>query len=159
MEVLGEELTAHYAKDPRPLVVVGVLSGSFLFLADLVRHILLPLEVEFMVASSYGDAMTSSGTVELLPLRQEGTTYRDRHVLVVEDILDTGRTLKEIQGFIQKEQPASLEVCTLLHKYKANALADAKWVGFPAPDEFLVGYGLDHAGHYRNLPSIGYIST
>jgi len=164
VRALGREVTTHYRRCEEPLIVVGILTGSFVFLADLVRHIHVPVQVEFMGASSYGNETTSSGDVSItrlrgFPGRWARTNATGRHVLVVEDILDTGRTLQEIQRLIEKEDPSSVEVCTLLNKHREDALAEAKWVGFRAPDEFLVGYGLDHAGQYRNLPSIGVIST
>lgn len=164
VSALGREITTHYREYKEPLIVVGILTGSFVFLADLIRHIHVPVQVEFMGASSYGNKTTASGNVSVtrlrgFPGRWARTSATGRRVLVVEDILDTGRTLEEIRCLIEKEDPSSVEVCTLLHKHRKNALAEAKWVGFRAPDEFLVGYGLDHAGLYRNLPSIGVIST
>jgi hypoxanthine phosphoribosyltransferase len=130
-----------------------LLKGSFIFLSDLVRHIRRPLQVDFLVASSYGDAMESSGIVRLL--YDPETRLEGKHILLVEDIVDSGRTLNRLMALLGKRAPRSLEICALLHKHIATELEyETKFVGFDAPHEFLVGYGLDHAENFRHLPYI-----
>lgn len=151
--ILGAEITRQYPKEEK-LVVLGLLKGSFIFLADLVREIRRTLEVDFIVASSYGDATTSSGTLRLL--YEPGVSLAGSHVLVVEDIIDSGLTLQRLLPLLEERGPRSLEVCTLLHKRRPNASSvDVRWVGFECPDDFVVGYGLDHAQGSRHLPFIG----
>jgi len=148
---LGEEITRAYPDGD--LLVLGLLKGSFIFLSDLVRHIIRPLQVDFLVASSYGDGTVSSGTVRLL--YDPETTLEGKHILLVEDIVDSGRTLNRLMKLLEARQPRSLEICALLHKRIADELEhDTKFIGFDAPDEFLVGYGLDHAEDFRHLPYI-----
>jgi hypoxanthine phosphoribosyltransferase len=150
---LGAEITAHYPKGER-LVVLGLLKGSFIFLADLVREIRRTLEIDFIVASSYGDATTSSGTLRLL--YEPGVSLTGSHVVVVEDIIDSGLTLQRLLPLLEERGPMSLEVCTLLHKRRPEADSiPVRWVGFECPDDFVVGYGLDHAQGSRHLPFIG----
>ncbi len=146
---VGEEISRHYPADGS-LLVLGLLKGSFIFLADLVRAIRIPLQVDFLVASSYGADMVSSGSVQLL--YDPHTPIRDRHVVLVEDIVDSGTTMRHILPLLREREPASLEICALLHKRICDT--DARWVGFEAPREFLVGYGLDHAEDFRHLPFI-----
>jgi hypoxanthine phosphoribosyltransferase len=150
---LGGEINATYAYDDRPLLVC-VLKGAFVFLADLVRHLEVRHEVDFMEISSYGAATVSSGVVRiLLDLAQN---IEGRHVLIVEDIIDSGRTLDYITRNLQTRGPASLRVCTLLSKPDRREMhVPLDFVGFEVPDEFVVGYGLDFAEEYRNLPFIG----
>lgn len=148
---MGEEITAAYGASDR-LLLLGLLKGSFLFLADLARAIHLPLHVDFMVASSYGAGMVSSGDVRLL--YDPEASLRDRAVILVEDIVDSGTTLKRLMPRLAAREPSSLEVCTLLHKRLENVEVEARWVGFDAPHEFLVGYGLDYAEDFRHLPYI-----
>jgi hypoxanthine phosphoribosyltransferase len=152
---LGGTLTAHYRDTGEPLLVIGLLKGSFVFLADLVRNIHLPLSVDFLVAASYGSGTESSGNVRLL--YDPEASFRDRHVLLVEDIVDSGTTLEQLVPQLEARGPRSLEICALLHKRKATLSRDARWVGFDAPNEFLVGYGLDYAEDFRHLPFIGSI--
>jgi len=148
---LGEDITRAYPDGD--LLVLGLLKGSFIFLSDLVRHIIRPLQVDFLVASSYGDGTVSSGTVRLL--YDPETTLEGKHILLVEDIVDSGRTLNRLMKLLEARQPRSLEICALLHKRIAEELEyDTKFIGFDAPDEFLVGYGLDHAEDFRHLPYI-----
>ena len=150
-EELGEEITAAYPDGE--LLVLGLLKGSFIFLSDLVRHIHRPIHVDFLVASSYGDATVSSGTVRLLYDPETG--LEGKHILLVEDIVDTGRTLNRLMRLLGERKPASLEICALLHKHIAEELEyETRFVGFDAPHEFLVGYGLDHAEDFRHLPYI-----
>jgi len=148
---LGREITGAYADGE--LLVLGLLKGSFIFLSDLVREIQRPLQVDFLVASSYGDAMASSGSVRLL--YDPETTLEGKNILLVEDIVDSGRTLSRLLDLLSERSPRSLEVCALLHKHVAEHLRyPTKFVGFDAPNEFLVGYGLDHAENFRHLPYI-----
>ena len=151
VEALGREISAAYtAADD--LLVVGLLKGSFIFLADLVRRIDCPLQVDFLVASSYGAGQTSSGDVRLL--YDPETRLTGRAVLVVEDVLDSGQTVNRVLPLLAGRGPASLELCALLHKSGAVLDRKPRWVGFDAPDEFLVGYGMDHGEDLRHLPYI-----
>jgi hypoxanthine phosphoribosyltransferase len=153
VEALAREITSHYAGCDK-LVVVGLLRGSFVFIADLVREIDLPVEVDFLEASSYGDAMHSSREVKILKdLRGE---IAGMNVLLVEDIVDTGFTLHHVINLLKSREPAKLEVCALLDKPSRREInVRAKWTGFEIPDEFVVGYGIDFAQRNRNLPYIG----
>ncbi len=151
---LSEEINATYSDDDRPLLVC-VLKGAFMFLADLTRHLNVRHEVDFMVISSYGGTRTtSSGVVRiLLDLEQ---SIEGRHVLVVEDIIDSGRTLNYVTRNLSTRDPDSLRVCTLLSKPSRRMIdVPLDFVGFEVPDEFVVGYGLDFDEEYRNLPFIG----
>jgi len=151
VEALGAEITEAYPAGE--LLVLGLLKGSFIFLSDLVRHIVRPLQVDFLVASSYGDGTISSGTVRLL--YDPETRLEGKDILLVEDIVDSGRTLSRLMELLKERNPRSLEICALLHKRIANELKhDTRFVGFDAPHEFLVGYGLDHAENFRHLPYI-----
>ncbi|MDB5660854.1 MAG: hypoxanthine phosphoribosyltransferase [Cypionkella sp.] len=153
VETLAREITAHY-KGCDKLIVVGLLRGSFVFIADLVREIDLPVQVDFMEASSYGDAMHSSREVRILKdLRGE---IAGQDVLVVEDIVDTGYTLQHVKSLLLSRKPHRLEVCALLDKPTRREVdIKATWTGFDIPDEFVVGYGIDFAQRDRNLPYIG----
>ena len=153
VEALAKEITRAF-RDTDKLVVVGLLRGSFVFIADLVREIDLPVEVDFMEASSYGDATHSSREVRILKdLRGE---IAGRDVLVVEDIVDTGHTLKHVLTLLKARKPARIEVCALLDKPTRREVAiKATWTGFEIPDRFVVGYGIDFAQRNRNLPHIG----
>ncbi|HHX89613.1 MAG TPA: hypoxanthine phosphoribosyltransferase [Paracoccus sp.] len=153
VEALAEEITAAFG-DTDKLIVVGLLRGSFVFIADLVREIDLPLEVDFLEASSYGDSTQSSREVRILKdLRGE---IAGRDVLVVEDIVDTGFTLHHVKNLLLSRQPKRLEVCALLDKPSRREVEiKATWTGFEIPDEFVVGYGIDYAQRNRNLPYIG----
>lgn len=148
---LGDEITAAYPDGD--LLVLGLLKGSFIFLSDLVRQIVRPLQVDFLVAASYGESMVSSGKVRLL--YDPETALEGKHILLVEDIIDSGRTLSVLMDLLAVRQPESLSICALLHKRIATELRyDARFIGFDAPHEFLVGYGLDHAENFRHLPYI-----
>ncbi len=148
---LGKEISAAYPDGD--LLVLGLLKGSFIFLSDLVRQITRPLQVDFLVASSYGDGMVSSGTVKLV--YDPETRLEGKDILLVEDIIDSGKTLNRLMGILAERKPRSLEICALLHKRIAEGLQHkTKFVGFDAPHEFLVGYGLDHAENFRHLPYI-----
>jgi len=148
---LGAEITHAYPDGE--LLVLGLLKGSFIFLSDLVREIARPLQVDFLVAASYGEGTVSSGTVRLV--YDPETVLEGKHILLVEDIVDSGRTLNRLMDLLGERKPRSLEICALLHKHIATELRHpARFVGFDAPNEFLVGYGLDHAENYRHLPYI-----
>ena len=148
---LGQEITARYTEGD--LLVLGLLKGSFIFLSDLVRRIDRPLQVDFLVAASYGAETVSSGNVRLL--YDPETELAGKHILLVEDIVDTGRTLNRLVTLLKERGPRSLEICALLHKHVAEHLAlEPAFVGFDAPRAFLVGYGLDHAQNFRHLPYI-----
>ncbi len=148
---LAQDITDHFS-DGEELLVVGLLKGSFIFLSDLVRRIQRPLHVDFFVASSYGSGTVSNGDVRLL--YDPEASLRDRSVVIVEDIIDSGHTLRRLIPLLREREPRSLDVCTLLHKRLASLDPDARWVGYDAPPEFLVGYGLDHAEDFRHLPYI-----
>lgn len=159
---MGRRITEDYRSVPsacagegKPgLLVVSVLRGAALFMADLVRHIGLPLEMDYMAVSSYGVGVESSGTVNIL--KDLSSSIEGRHVIMVEDVLDSGLTLKHVLAELASRNPASLEVATLLRKANPNqADVRCKYIGFECPNEFVVGYGLDYAEHYRNLPCIG----
>ena len=148
---IGERITEDYTGE-RPLLV-GVLRGAVIVLGDLMRKIDLPCEIDFMDISSYGTGTSSSGVVRILKDLEEDIT--DRHVLVVEDIIDTGLTLSYLLRSLQARKPASLEIFALLSKPSRRRVElGVKYLGFEVPDEFVVGYGLDFAGAYRNLPDI-----
>jgi hypoxanthine phosphoribosyltransferase len=150
---MGEAITRDYAG--RPPLLVGVLKGAFVVMADLARHIRLPVEFDFMAVSSYGAATKTSGVVRIL--KDLDHDVRDRDVLVVEDIVDSGLTLKYLLKNLASRKPASLEVAALLRKEGIQQVElDLRYVGFDIPNEFVVGYGLDYAERYRNLP---YIAT
>jgi len=148
---LGREITTAYPDGD--LLVLGLLKGSFVFLADLVREIRRPLHVDFLVASSYGDATVSSGTVRLV--YDPETELEGKHILLVEDIVDSGRTLQKLLTLLNARRPKSVEICALLHKHIATELHHpTRFIGFDAPNEFLVGYGLDHAENFRHVPYV-----
>ena len=146
---IGERVTEDYKG--KGLLLVGVLRGAVIVLGDLMRKIDLPCEIDFMDISSYGTGTSSSGVVRILKDLEEDIT--GRHVLVVEDIVDTGLTLSYLLRSLQARKPASLEICALLTKPSRRRVElSVKYLGFEVPDEFVVGYGLDFAGAYRNLP-------
>lgn len=148
---LGEQITADYAG--RPPLLVGVLKGAFMFMADLARSIALPVEFDFMAVSSYGSATKSSGVVRIV--KDLDIDLSGRHVLLVEDIIDSGLTLAYLRKNLQARNPASLEVCALLLRDGLQQRdPDLKYVGFRIPPDFVIGYGLDVAERYRNLPYI-----
>jgi hypoxanthine phosphoribosyltransferase len=149
---LGMQISSDY--QGLDLLLVGVLRGVAVFIGDLVRSVTVPMEVDFIAISSYGTSTRSSGVVRILKDLDESVT--GRHVLVIEDIIDTGLTLSYLMRTLLERRPASLEICTLLDK-PARRLVDVpvKYTGFSIPDKFVVGYGLDYAQKYRNLPFIG----
>jgi hypoxanthine phosphoribosyltransferase len=153
VEALAKEISNHYAGTDK-LVVVGLLRGSFIFIADLVRELDLPVEVDFLEVSSYGNSTESSREVRILKdLRGE---IEGRDVLVVEDIVDTGYTLKHVLEILATRHPKRVEVCALLDKpSRRETSVKARWIGFEIPDKFVVGYGIDYAQRNRNLDHIG----
>ena len=153
VEALAKEISDYYAGTEK-LVVVGLLRGSFIFIADLVRELNLPVEVDFLEVSSYGNSTESSREVRILKdLRGE---IEGRDVLLVEDIVDTGYTLKHVLEILGTRHPKRIEVCALLDKPSRREVdVKARWIGFEIPDKFVVGYGIDYAQRNRNLPHIG----
>jgi hypoxanthine phosphoribosyltransferase len=148
---LGEQITAAYPDGD--LVILGLLKGSFIFVSDLVRQIHRPLQIDFIVASSYGRNTISSGMVQLL--YDPETRLEDKHIVVVEDIVDSGNTLRRLVTLLGSRDPKSLTICALLDKVeKHEPFEELRFVGFEAPPAFLVGYGLDHAEDFRHLPFI-----
>jgi len=153
VRALGEAVSAEYAECD--LLLIGVLKGAVFFLADLMRHIDIPCEVDFMAVSSYGSATDSSGVVRIL--KDLDTPIEGRNVLIVEDIVDSGLTLQYLMRTLEARNPASIEVCALLTKPERRKVeTPARYVGFEIPDKFAIGYGLDYAERYRNLP---YVAT
>ncbi len=155
---LGAQITADYrtAATTADVVVLGVLKGSVIFLADLVRTIGLPIHIDFIGISSYGDATVSSGVVRIT--QDLSRPIQDKHVIVVEDIVDTGHTVHYLLENLKTRGPASLKLCSLLHKpERAERHVDIDYLGFTIPNKFVVGYGLDVAQQYRNLAFIGFV--
>ena len=149
---LGEDVSADYAG--RDLLLVGVLKGAVFFMADLMRHLTVPCEVDFMAISSYGAATDSSGVVRIL--KDLDINIEGRHVLVVEDIIDSGLTLSYLMRNLESREPSSLEICALLTKPERREIeVPVRWIGFEIPNKFVIGYGLDFAERYRNLPYVG----
>lgn len=149
---LGAQITKDY--EGKSLVVIGILKGSNIFTSDLVRKINLPIKLDFMAVSSYGNATESTGVVKIL--KDLDKDIEGEHLLIVEDIVDSGLTLKYLKEVLLTRKPASIKICTLLDKparRKENITPD--YLGFTVPDEFIVGYGIDYAERYRNLPYIG----
>ena len=148
---LGEEISRDYAT--RPLLLVGVLKGAVFFLSDLMRYIDVPVEVDFMAVASYGSATDSSGVVRIL--KDLDASIEGRDVLIVEDIVDSGLTLQYLLRNLGSRNPRSLEVCALLIKPERREVdLHTRYVGFEIPNRFAIGYGLDHAERYRNLPYV-----
>ena len=148
---LGAELSRDYAG--KSLLIIGVLKGCFMFLADLARQIDLECEIRFLTASSYGFSSVSSGKVNIDSNIDFDVT--DKDVIIIEDILDSGITLTALRAFVAKHKPASLKICTLLDKPESRQLPiTADYTGFECPNEFVVGYGLDYGERYRNLPYV-----
>jgi len=150
---LGKDIN-HFYKDTTKLLVVGLLRGSFVFIADLARELKIPVEVDFMTASSYGNSMQSSNNIRILT--DLNTDIKNLDVLLVEDIIDTGHTLNQVIKLLNNRKPKSLEICCLLNKFSRRETdIQSKWIGFDIPDEFVVGYGIDYAQDNRHLPFIG----
>jgi hypoxanthine phosphoribosyltransferase len=149
---LGEEISADYAG--RDLLLVGVLKGAVFFMADLMRGLSIPCEIDFMAISSYGDSTDSSGVVRIL--KDLDINIEGRDVLVVEDIIDSGLTLSYLMRNLEAREPASLEICALLTKPERREIeVPVRYVGFEIPNRFVIGYGLDFGERYRNLPYVG----
>jgi hypoxanthine phosphoribosyltransferase len=152
---LADEVSTDYAD--RDLLLIGVLKGAVFFMADLMRQITVPCEVDFMAISSYGGSTDSSGVVRIL--KDLDINIRDRDVLVVEDIIDSGLTLQYLMRNLSSREPASLEVCALLTKPARREIeVPVRYVGFEIPNHFVIGYGLDFAERYRNLPYVGVLN-
>ncbi len=151
VQELGREITSDY--NNRPLVLIGVLNGAFVFLADLARAIELPVVIDFIRVASYGDATTTSGTIRLTKPPETDLTGKD--ILLVEDIVDTGTTLAWLRQYFKEHRVASVKICALIDKNERRvAEVDVDYSGFQVNQGFLVGYGLDHAEQFRNLPAI-----
>jgi hypoxanthine phosphoribosyltransferase len=150
---LGKKIEQDY-KGKGDIILVGLLRGSVVFLADLAREIDLEAKIDFMVVSSYGNSMESSREVRINKDLEED--IKDKNVIIIEDIIDTGYTLEKVKDYLQLKSPSSLEICTLLDKPERREVTVAvKYVGFEIPDVFVIGYGIDYAQKHRNLPYIG----
>ena len=149
---IGSEISRDYAgKKP---ILVSILKGSVVFMADLMRAITIPCEIDFMAVSSYGQGSSSTGSVQIKYDMQED--IRGKHLLIIEDIIDSGWTLHNLTKLLHGRQPASIEICCLLNKQDRREVeVPVKYIGFEIPDEFVVGYGLDYASKYRNYESVG----
>jgi len=153
---LGAEISADY--DGRDLLLVGVLKGAVFFMADLMRHLAVPCEIDFMAISSYGASTDSSGVVRIL--KDLDINIEGRDVLVVEDIIDSGLTLSYLMRNLEAREPATLEICALLTKPERREIeVPVRYVGFEIPNRFVIGYGLDFAERYRNLPYVGVLDA
>jgi len=154
VEKIGMKITKHYRDIGGDLIIIGLLRGSFIFMADLVRKINYPTIIDFMTVSSYGNKKESSGNIKIVMDLDE--SIKGKHVLIIEDIIDTGNTFSKILSILQAREPKSLKVCTFLNK-PSKRIVDIKidFCGVDIEDEFVVGYGLDFAQKYRNLPFIG----
>jgi len=153
VRILGQQMSRDYA-EAEDVLLVGILKGCVMFLVDLSRALSIPVSMDFIAISSYGASSESSGVVQLL--KDLETDITGRHVLVVEDIVDSGLTLAYLRALLWQRGPASLRICTLLNKpERRTADVPIEYVGFDIPNEFVVGYGLDFNEHYRNLPYIG----
>ncbi|WP_087506491.1 hypoxanthine phosphoribosyltransferase [Neiella marina] len=150
---LGDEISTYYAGSEH-LILVGLLRGSVIFMADLARAIDQPVTLDFMTVSSYGNAMSSTRDVKVLKDLDEDIEGAD--VLIIEDIVDSGHTLSKVLAMLALRNPRSLKICTLLDKPSGREVdVAAKWIGFEVPDTFVVGYGIDYSQRYRNLPFLG----
>lgn len=148
---LGEIISKDYKN--KDLIVVSLLKGAFVFTADLVREITVPVEIDFMTTSSYGYGQESSGEVELVS--DISSVIENRDVLIVDDIIDSGYTMLRVKEYLEKKSPKSIRICTMLDKpSRRKVKIDADYVGFSIPDLFIVGYGLNYEEHYRNIPYI-----
>ncbi len=153
VEELGKQITRDYA-EAEDIILVGLLRGSTIFLADLARKIELEAKIDFMVVSSYGNSMESSREVRIRKDLEED--IRSKNIIIVEDIIDTGYTLEKVRDYLLLKKPASLKICTLLDKPERREVPVAvDYVGFSIPDVFVIGYGIDYAQKHRNLPYIG----
>lgn len=151
---LGQQINERYRDSGSEMVLVGLLRGSFIFMADLCRAVEVPHEVDFMTASSYGSGMSSTRDVKIIKDLDED--IRGKDVLIVEDIIDSGNTLSRVSEILRLREPKSLAICTLLDKPSRREVdVKVEYIGFSIPDEFVVGYGIDYAQHYRHLPYVG----
>ncbi|CAL4321009.1 hypoxanthine phosphoribosyltransferase [Buchnera aphidicola] len=151
---LGEEITKKYKSRKNKIILIALLRGSFVFIADLCRRIKIEHEVDFMTTSSYGRGMTSTGDVKIIKDLDED--IYNKNVLIVEDIIDSGKTLSKVLGILKLRNPKSISICTLLDKPECREVnINVEFIGFSIPDEFIVGYGIDYAQSYRYLPYIG----
>ncbi len=151
---LGQQINERYRDSGSEMVLVGLLRGSFIFMADLCRAVEVPHEVDFMTASSYGSGMSSTRDVKIIKDLDED--IRGKDVLIVEDIIDSGNTLSRVSEILRLREPKSLAICTLLDKPSRREVdVNVEYIGFSIPDEFVVGYGIDYAQHYRHLPYVG----
>ncbi|WP_273777872.1 MULTISPECIES: hypoxanthine phosphoribosyltransferase [unclassified Acinetobacter] len=156
VQELGQQIDAHYAHSDKDLVLIGLLRGSVIFMADLCRSIQKPHELDFMTVSSYGSGTVSSRDVKIL--KDLDGEIRGKDVLVVEDIIDSGNTLSKVLEILQTRQPNSIELCTLISKPSRREIhLPVRFLGFEVEDKFIVGYGLDYDQKYRHLPFIGEI--
>ncbi|MGR6438643.1 hypoxanthine phosphoribosyltransferase [Proteus mirabilis] len=156
---LGREITEHYRsrQEKHDLVLIGLLKGSFIFMADLCREIEVPHEVDFMTVSSYGNGMTSTRDVKIIKDLDED--IRGKDVLIVEDIIDSGNTLNRVKEILSLREPASIAICTLLDKPSRREVdVPVEWIGYSIEDKFVIGYGIDYAQRYRHLPYIGHVT-
>lgn len=154
VEELGAKISADYGEEP--VCLICILKGSVFFTCELAKRIISPVEMEFMSVSSYGGGTSSSGVVRIV--NDLGTSIEGKNVLVIEDIIDSGRTLSYLLENLKTRNPKSLRLCTLLDKPERRVVeVKVDYVGFSIPDEFVVGYGLDYDQHYRNLPYIGFV--
>lgn len=149
---IGAQISRDY--EGKDLLIVGILKGSVVFTSDLIKYITIPCEIDFMAVSSYGKSSKSSGIVRILKDLEDNV--EGKHILIVEDIVDTGTTLSYLMEYLKARKAASMEIVALLNKEAGRKVnVNAKYVGFEVPDEFIVGYGIDYAENYRNLPFIG----
>ncbi len=156
IEQLGQQISEHY-RDTKDLVMVGLLRGSLVMMADLARSITVPLETDFMTASSYGNKMESNGDVRIL--KDLDGDVKDKELLLVEDIIDTGRTLNKVIEILTLREPKSIRICTRLDKPSRREIdIEVHWKGFEIPDQLVVGVGIDYAQKYRNLAYIGKVT-
>ena len=156
VQELGAQINAHYANSDKELVIIGLLRGSVIFMADLCREISKPHELDFMTVSSYGGGTVSSRDVKIL--KDLDGEIRGKDVLVIEDIIDSGNTLSKVLEILETRQPNSIELCTLVSKPSRREIdLEVKFLGFEVEDKFIVGYGLDYDQKYRHIPFIGEI--
>lgn len=154
VQELGHEITEDYKDDDADLLLVGILKGSVIFMADLIKTIGLPIEIDFMSVSSYGDSTTSTGDVRIL--MDLGQKIEGKNVLIVEDIVDTGYTLSYLKANLESRHAKSVRIVTMLNKVERRAVdIEADYIGFTIPNEFVIGYGLDFEQKLRNLPFVG----
>lgn len=156
---LGREISEHYRsrQEKHDLVLIGLLKGSFIFMADLCREIEVPHEVDFMTVSSYGNGMTSTRDVKIIKDLDED--IRGKDILIVEDIIDSGNTLNRVSEILRLREPASIAICTLLDKPSRREVdVPVEWIGYSIEDKFVIGYGIDYAQRYRHLPYIGHVT-